>query len=696
MNKRLLLCLASLLLLAMLSMTALAETEPEKMTMAQLEQLRDEGKIEYVLSDEGYVTWLRGDFYDGKVEGEAGVEGAVEYLRDVLGLDEDAQFIKGVAIQMGNGYTYYTIRQFSSGICVGGSIIKVIADGEGRAAAISSSITPGVGGELDLMIEPEEALEIAKAYLAENQPEVAYTFYPDAIGKAIVEAEDDEGEYHFNAAYIVYTNNPNVSNEQEDRRYLAHYVGSNGRYLYSMPVLAIEDESARNAGDAERFFEGKQEANYTGVVTLHDGSTVEVSVPVLYNEETGLYELADAQRRIAVLDHYTFEFKKSLKPVTSEDNVLWSDNDLITYANYIVVYDAYADIGLGSPDGLDTPIAILSDYRDENGERVNNACYMGLDRGWHCFGSSTLNFYGECVDVMAHEYTHGVTNASMTEILYNGEMGAINESFSDILGNIIEMMTGSTQDTSWLMGEISGVPVRSMSDPHMFAQPEVVGDLYFRPMDATMLDFNDRSGVHLNNSLLASVAVELEKAGMTLDEQFDLWGYLIYSLTPRTGFEELLPMLMFSCDVAEMPQWKGTIVEAFVSRGLTGGVDDETYYSEGCGVLEFDAPQAEGCIPVRVYLLDVQNHEPLNTVPYWPDGSDHVRCQFTAGDCLVLVRVLDAEGTPRGVIYTADGWQMTEDVGVNGMVEADISAAVPVTIEAGSSVTIEPLTQEFG
>ena len=46
------------------------------------------------------------------------------------------------------------------------------------------------------------------------------------------------------------------------------------------------------------------------------------------------------------------------------------------------------------------------------------------------------------------------------------------------------------------------------------------------------------------------------------------------------------------------------------------------------------------------------------------------------------------------MIYTGDGWQKTEDVGLNGMVGADISAAVPVTIEAGASVTIEAMTMD--
>ena len=97
MKKRLLLCLVCLLLLVQLPLAALAESMPERLTMEQLEQLREEGKAEYMLSDQGYVTWLRGEIYDGKVEGEEGVLAVVERTRDLLGLDEEAQFVKGVA-----------------------------------------------------------------------------------------------------------------------------------------------------------------------------------------------------------------------------------------------------------------------------------------------------------------------------------------------------------------------------------------------------------------------------------------------------------------------------------------------------------------------------------------------------------------------------------------------------------------------
>ena len=158
MKKVLCLCLVCLLLVGLLPIGALAQESAERLTMEQLEQLREEGKVSYVLGDQGYVTWLQGQFYDGKVQGEEGVLAAVERTRDLLGLDENAQFIKGVALQLHNGYTYYTLRQFSAGTSVLNAIVKVIADGDGNAVAISSSAVPGLGSNLEMMITPEEVL----------------------------------------------------------------------------------------------------------------------------------------------------------------------------------------------------------------------------------------------------------------------------------------------------------------------------------------------------------------------------------------------------------------------------------------------------------------------------------------------------------------------------------------------------------
>ena len=685
MKKRILLCIACLLLLAVLPLTALAEEAPERLTMEQLEQLREEGKATYILSDQGYVTWLQGQFYDGKVEGEEGVLGAVERTRDLLGLDEEAQFVKGIAWKLGNGYTYYTIRQFSGGTSVENAIIKVIADPEGKAVAIASSVTPGLGSNLEFMISPEEALEAAKAYLAEKQPDTAYTFYPDTIGKAIV-----DNQASLNAAYIIYTNNPNMTNEEEDRQYLAHYIVSNGQYLHSVPVHSIEDERDLTAGDYS-CLEGKQETTYTGEITLCDGCVKQITVPVLYDEAAGLYYLADAQRKIAVMDASTLIFKDTIAVRSTPDNTGWDSNDLITYANYIQVYDYYASIGVLSPNGQDVPIAILSDFRDGNGEQVDNASYNGTLAGWHIFGSSPLNVYGECVDVLGHEYTHGFTMAALSGLNYCGESGAINEAYSDIIGNIIEVLSGNTEDTSWLMAEHSTGAIRSGSDPNLFQQPMFVGDQYYRAMDAQPQYFNDNGGVHVNNSLLTGVAVELEKAGMNLEDQMALWAYAICAATPLTGFEELLSMLQFTCDTVEMSQWKQTIADAFAQRGLIGGMGEEVPYAQGCGILNFEAVQAEELSTALVYLLDPETKESITRKPYWPDGNGTFLSQYPAGEYLVLVRAFNAEGAPVGIIYTESGWVITEDIGLGAQTTADISAAVPVAIQAGATTALEPM-----
>lgn len=700
MKKVLCLCLVCLLLVGLLPIGALAQESAERLTMEQLEQLREEGKVSYVLGDQGYVTWLQGQFYDGKVQGEEGVLAAVERTRDLLGLDENAQFIKGVALQLHNGYTYYTLRQFSAGTSVLNAIVKVIADGDGNAVAISSSAVPGLGSNLEMMITPEEALEKVKAYLAENNPDVSYTFYPETIGKTILSHYSNgvagEDFQQANAAYIVYTNNPDASIEQTGLSYLAHYVGSNGEYLYSMAVHSIEDEKSQAGSDALAAFQGLQEASYTGDVILSDGSSRQVTVPVLFDEAAGMYYLADAQRKIAVVDGYTYSCEKEMVMRSSPDNMGWEDNDLITYANYITVYDFFAEIGVRSPNGLDMPIAIVSDYRDEEGNQDNNACYNGIEMGWHLFGSSPLNNYGECVDVMAHEYTHGFTLASMTNIAYSGETGAINESFSDIVGNVVEMLSGSTQDTAWLLAENSGGAIRSMSDPNQYAQPAFVGDVFYRSMNAIPYPFNDNAGVHINNSLLATVAVDLEAAGMSLEDQLGLWCYAACAMTPLTGFEELLPILQFTCDSLQMPQWKDVITQAFEERGLTGNTGDNPIYPDGCGILKVQCAPVDGYLPVYVYLLDPETNMPLIVPPYFVDGDGMVSCAHPAGSYKVFVRVLDMNepsllSSGRAYVYTETGWQFTEDTNLTGATTADLSIAVPVAIEEGSITTLEIL-----
>jgi len=75
-------------------------------------------------------------------------------------------------------------------------------------------------------------------------------------------------------------------------------------------------------------------------------------------------------------------------------------------------------------------------------------------------------------DITGHELTHGVTNRE-SKLVYAGESGAINESFSDMWGEWIDQENGDSPSVKWLHGEDSpGGASRSMKDPPAYDDPD--------------------------------------------------------------------------------------------------------------------------------------------------------------------------------------------------------------------------------
>ena len=68
-------------------------------------------------------------------------------------------------------------------------------------------------------------------------------------------------------------------------------------------------------------------------------------------------------------------------------------------------------------------------------------------------------------DVVAHEYTHGVTQYT-SGLLYYYQSGSINESMSDVMGELFDQYNGTDTDGQWMFGEklASGLQ-RNMADP---------------------------------------------------------------------------------------------------------------------------------------------------------------------------------------------------------------------------------------
>ena len=137
--------------------------------------------------------------------------------------------------------------------------------------------------------------------------------------------------------------------------------------------------------------------------------------------------------------------------------------------------DTYATLG------TDLTELIGVDYGDGLGKALRGTVRICVDGSCpfaNAFWNGEQMAFGEGVstdDITGHELAHGVTQ-NTSGLAYLWEAGAINESLSDIFGEIVDLTNGSADDTPanrWLMGEGSSLgAIRSMSDPTQFDHPD--------------------------------------------------------------------------------------------------------------------------------------------------------------------------------------------------------------------------------
>lgn len=122
----------------------------------------------------------------------------------------------------------------------------------------------------------------------------------------------------------------------------------------------------------------------------------------------------------------------------------------------------------------------------------NNAYWNGIQMAYgDGDGVSFIEFSGD-LDVVGHELTHGVTEAT-SNLIYQNESGALNEAFSDIMGTAIEFGYGSG---NWTIGEDitpGSNGIRNMADPGEDGDPSHYADRY--------TGTGDNGGVHTNSGI---------------------------------------------------------------------------------------------------------------------------------------------------------------------------------------------------
>lgn len=145
--------------------------------------------------------------------------------------------------------------------------------------------------------------------------------------------------------------------------------------------------------------------------------------------------------------------------------------------------------------------------RTHYGTNYNNAYWDGSAMTYGDGDGTTYRPF-DALDVVGHEMTHGITERT-SNLQYQNESGAANESFSDIFGVVIEFKTGTLTGSGgvlypsdWWIGEdlyYSNNPssptrgIRNMSNTHAEGDPDHYSERY--------TGTSDNGGVHTNSGI---------------------------------------------------------------------------------------------------------------------------------------------------------------------------------------------------
>ncbi len=165
-------------------------------------------------------------------------------------------------------------------------------------------------------------------------------------------------------------------------------------------------------------------------------------------------------------------------------------------------YDYYrSTFNWNSWDNKGSSIYVVVNY----GRFVNNAFWNGV---FIAFGQGDGNIFvplAGSLDVTAHELTHAVTDAT-AGLIYRDQSGALNESFSDVFGALVDR-------DDWTIGESIAGPglgrpfLRSMENPTLGDQPAHMNDYRAYSQD------RDNGGVHSNSGIPNKAAYLFAEGG---------------------------------------------------------------------------------------------------------------------------------------------------------------------------------------
>ena len=441
-------------------------------------------------SEKGVPNWVTGKLSNKKLKNASDATLIVEENKDMFALasaKDELSLVEQSTDEL--GMTKFKYQQVYKGVPVFAHQLIVHADKNGDATSINGYYDPEVKVKgLNTKAKLSANAAIAKAKEGAGLSDVE-KFEKQETKLSILGTED--GKYHL--VYIVTLS----TLENNEPAYLDVFVDAHdGSIVQKMNKM--HEAAAVGTG--------------TGVL----GDTKSVNT----DSYSGGYYLRDLTKPMystgGKIETYTANNGSTLPgTLVSDSDNIWTDRAAVDAHVYSgMVYDYfYNKLGRNSFDGNGATIKATVHY----GSNYNNAFWNGTQMVYGDGDGSTFIAFSGSLDVVAHEITHAVTERS-ADLVYSYQSGALNESWSDVFGNLIE----NKADNLWLIGEdvytpgTAGDALRSMSNPNAYGDPD--------HMDEYVNTSSDNGGVHTNSGIPNKAFYNfVTTPGVTRDNAGKVW-----------------------------------------------------------------------------------------------------------------------------------------------------------------------------
>jgi thermolysin len=254
-------------------------------------------------------------------------------------------------------------------------------------------------------------------------------------------------------------------------------------------------------------------------------------LPTTY--DNNVYKLEDLKKARPV-NQKTYDYRtwdgQAYYVASDIDNIWDEDGALVNVHAYLGwVYDYYYLVF--GRNGIDDKNLDINEVVHQTGD-TDNAEWNSSNLEMFFFDSGPLGLQtAAALDVIAHEYTHGVTQFTSDLQYYcdqNAQPGALNESFSDIMGTAVEFYWQNPgegfEKSDWVIAEDAYSTyspnnyLRSLADPNS-ASWEYQGIFYPYPCHLSQCVIfpdtqeGDWGGVHFNSTLYSHAYYLLSAGG---------------------------------------------------------------------------------------------------------------------------------------------------------------------------------------